>query len=168
MNRKIAGIMRSAEGRYLTSEEMNTVIETARDFERRLGIMKRLEEKEQAIVMPAVEKAFEKFPDFPKVRPMAPEKGTRDVTLVLRYCALAMAYNDAEMLKEKLLYWLKTIFVAMEFDPNFVRHTYETVKEQVAKEMSAEDAEEINQYVNIVIDVLCSEDQAAAAGGQSY
>ncbi len=164
MNRQIADIMRSAEGRYFTPEENNTIIETARAYERRLAIMQRLEEKEKNIVAATVDKSFEKFPDFPQKHPQAAEKGMRDVTLVLRYCALAMVNGDPEMLRQKLLYWLKTIFMSMDIDTNFVRSTYETVQDLVRQEMSAEDAEEINQYVSVVIDVLCSEEQAAAAG----
>lgn len=167
MNKHIADIMRSAEGRYLTSEEAQTVIDTLRGFEHRLGIMQRLEEKESAIIVATVDKVFEKYPDFPKTHPQAAEKCVRDETLVLRYCALALVNNDPTILCEKLLYWLRTILLAIDFDPGFVRFTYETMQEMTRQNLSAEDAEEINKYLSIVVDVLCSEEQAVAAG-QSY
>lgn len=151
MNRQVAAVMREAEGRYLSQAEIDSVLETVRGFERRVAIMRKIEAKEKEIILPMVEAVFNHYPDFSAERPQAFEKCVRDETLVLRYCAMAMVNGDAELLREKLLYWMQTVLASLDFDKDFIRFTYETMQEHISRALAAEEAAEINPYIDIVI-----------------
>jgi len=153
MNRAIHEIMKSAEGRYLTVDEGKRVLEAARDYERLLAISRTVEQREGEIVRQTIERVFQRFPKFHADRPQAYEKAERDITLVLRYSALAMLNRDPELLREKVLYWLRTILKALEFG-DVTKYTYEVLQEQVAKALPPADAEEVNKYVKIAVEVL--------------
>lgn len=153
MTPEIREIMKAAEGRYLSPEEARIVLDTSRDVERRLGIMRAVEQREAAIVRQTIEKVFLKFPRFYQERPGAQEKCERDVALTLRYCALAMLHRDPEMLKEKLLYWMRSILKSLEFN-EITRFTYETLGETLRKQLGAAEAEEMSKYVAVCVEEL--------------
>ena len=153
MSRTIHEIMKKAEGRYLTSEESKKVMDAGREYERLLAISRLVEQHESEIVRQTVERVFQKFPKFHADRPQSHEKAVRDISLVLRYALLAMVNSDPEMLREKLLYWLRTILKAMEFG-DVTKYTYETLQESVTKALPQPDAEEVNKYVRIAVEVL--------------
>jgi len=153
MNRAIHDIMKSAEGRYLTADEGKKVIENARHYEHLLAIARTVEQREGEIIKQCIERVFQKFPKFHAERPNAYEKAERDITMVLRYSALAMVNRDPELLREKVLYWLRTILKALEFG-EVTKYTYETLQDCVAKALPPADAEELNKYVKIAVEVL--------------
>lgn len=153
MSRTIHEIMKKAEGRYLTAEEAKKVTDAGREYERLLAISRAVEQHESDIVRTTVERVFQKFPKFHADRPNAFEKAERDITMVLRYAALAMVNSDPELLREKVLYWLRTILKAMEFG-DVTKYTYETLQESVTRALPKGDAEEVNKYVRIAVEVL--------------
>jgi hypothetical protein len=155
MDAEIRNLILDAEGRYLTRDESWKVLELVRNYERRLEIMRAVEEKEMAIVRYTLEKAFDRFPKFAAERAMSYEKGERDVTLVLRYACMAMLQGDPEWFREKVLYWFKTIVDAMVF-ADVAKYTYEVLQEAILRNIRREDAEEVNRYIQIAADYLGS------------
>lgn len=153
MTPETRNILKAAEGRYLSSDEAKALLDDARSLERRLAIMRAVEQREAVIVRQAIDKAFSRFPKFYQERPRAQEKCERDVALTLRYCALAMLTRDPEMLREKLLYWMKTILKSLEFD-EITRFTYESLDEAIKKNLPPADAEEMSRYVALCIQEL--------------
>jgi len=155
MNQEIETIMRGAEGRYLTNDEGRKVLDVARGYEKRLLALRTLEQKEAEIVRTTIERVFQKYPKFHQERPMAYEKAERDVSLVVRYCGLAMVNHDPEFLREKLLYWMRTIMTAMEFGP-VLKYTYEQLQENVARALPPAEAEEMAPYTRACVEILAS------------
>ena len=58
MNVEVRSIIKTAEGRYLTSDESVNLLELVKSYERRLAIMKSVEAKESIIVRQVLERAF--------------------------------------------------------------------------------------------------------------
>jgi hypothetical protein len=152
MTPEIRETMKAAEGRYLSPEEARTVLDACRDVERRLGVMRAVEQREAIIVRQTVEKVLSQFPKFYQERPGAQDKCERDVALTLRYCTLAMLHHDPDLLREKLLYWMRSILRSLEFN-EITRFTYETLGETLKKHLTPAEAEEMRKYV-----ALCAEE----------
>jgi len=153
MNVEVRSIIKTAEGRYLTSDESVNLLDLVKSYERRLAIMKSVEAKESIIVRQVLERAFERYPKFAGERAMSYEKGERDVTLVLRYASMAMLQGDAEWFREKVLYWFKTIVDAMVF-ADVARFTYATLEDVVQKTLPRADADALVPYLHIATEYL--------------
>ncbi|NJM54109.1 MAG: hypothetical protein HC846_12440 [Blastocatellia bacterium] len=69
MYSQISQMMVGAEGRYLTSEEMDNIAEMVKAFQARFEITQKLEAKEEQIVKSIVEKTLEHFSQFADERP---------------------------------------------------------------------------------------------------
>ena len=109
----------------------------------------RAEAREAEIVRLTAERMLQKFPKFNE-RYLAREKTERDLTITLRYIAHAILRNDAEFLRDKLLYWMQGVFASKGFGET-VKGTYEILKQVVATELPSRDAVEVNRYVDVCI-----------------
>ena len=153
MTPEIRDIIKAAEGRYLSVDEGKQLLDVCRDTERRVAIMRSLEQREAVIVKQTIEKVFTRFPKFYQERPQAQGKCERDVAMALRYYALAMLTRDPELLREKLLYWMKSILRSLEFG-EITRYTYESLGEVLKKNLTPAEADELGKYVAICVEEL--------------
>ncbi len=153
MHTQLREVMLGAEGRYLSSEEIDRVRNLVKSYEDRLAIMQKLELHEIEIVKETIDRVFEKFPQFYQDRPNAYDKCMRDESLVLRYATMAMVNDDPEIFTEKVLYWMKTVVQSMEFGAE-AKFTYEFMQTLVTRALGENDAKEINRYLQMMVDIM--------------
>lgn len=156
MNTQLQSIFSDAEGRYLQNEEIRALAAYTSTLKERVETMQLLEKKEAAIVKETLDIVFEKHPDLTSRYFRTRENCTRDVTLVLRFCAMAMVRDDVDYLKEKLLYWLRTILQAFEFGA-ILDSTYRTLAIRVEAHLSASQARLMAPYLRATHEVLTAE-----------
>jgi hypothetical protein len=149
MNQEMNDMFRAAEGRYLTPDEGRRLVDEAAQLERRLAVMRAVEQVEQALVQQTVEGVYRRFPKFFEERPQARQKCERDVTLTLRYCVLAMVRNDPGLLQEKLILWMSNVLRALDMR-EICQFTYETLEAQVKKTLTADESAMVGRYVRLV------------------
>jgi len=75
-------------------------------------------------------------------------KCNRDMALVLRYCATAMLLQDEELLKDRLLYWMQNIMIALQKQRvNDV--LYRALRKSVQDNLPKENADLLSPYIAI-------------------
>jgi hypothetical protein len=153
MSPQLAQVMTGAEGRYLTSAEMDNVMNIMRGYETRMNVMKEIEAHEDYIIKTTIERVFEKYPQFQQERPNAYEKCVRDESLVLRYAALAYVNDNPEIFTEKVMFWMQTIVQSMGFG-DVARFTYVTMQGYITEKLGAENAAGVNHYLQMMVDCL--------------
>lgn len=114
MNTEIRGMLSNAEGRYLEPTEQSALKDFAESLDERLEAMRAVQAKEGALVDRTAEAVKEDHPEAETKHDKLEDKLRRDVTLVLRYCTMAMVRDDASFLEEKLLHWFRTIIEAYQ------------------------------------------------------
>jgi predicted RNA-binding protein Jag len=152
MYSQISQMMSGAEGRYLSSEEMDNISEMVKAFHARFEVTQRLEAKEEHVVKSIVEKTLEHFPQFAEERPNVFEKCVRDETLVLRYAVMAYLNDDDDIFTEKVMYWMRTVVKSMNFD-DVAKYTYTNMQEAVT-DVLGDDAAGINKYLQMIVEVM--------------
>jgi hypothetical protein len=101
------------DGRYATDEELQFISDYLQSFDLRLNTYARLQVVEATIVQQVQTK-------LRSLDPALLQNGSEDVTAkwrrdtirVLRYSAIAMLLNDADWLRDRLLYWMQTVMKA--------------------------------------------------------
>lgn len=149
MDHEVDMILRNGEGRYPTADEAARIVAAARAVERRVAVVRALESKEAHIVKSTTDLMLQKFPGF-RERPLAAEKTSRDLSLTLRYIGHAILRNDAEFLREKILYWMQGIFASKGFG-EVIRGTWEILVQVIVQALPKPDAEEVNRYVDVCL-----------------
>ena len=110
---QIQYVSQVADGRYATDEELQFISSYLQSFEVRLSAYTRLQGAEATIVQQVQIK-------LRSLDPTLLHSGAEDVTAkwrrdtirVLRYSAIAMLLNDADWLRDRLLYWMQTVMKA--------------------------------------------------------
>lgn len=156
MNTQIENMLAEAENRYLAPQELRTLQSYFTTFEQRAQAMSAIEAKEEAIVHEVIDVVFERHPDFSNQYHQARVRCIRDVTLTLRYCAQAMLRDDPDFLKEKYLYWLRTILHAFRFN-EVIDTTYRQLVEKTKAHIDAEQFRLVEPYLTLTHNILTTE-----------
>jgi hypothetical protein len=163
MNRQIQDILSAAEGRYLNSAEQAILREFAQTLEARLAAMTEISGKEPVIVERTVKEVLRAYPDLEQKYKTATQSCTRDMTLVLRYAALAMLRNDPQYLQDTLLTWMATILKGIGFAGHFVTDTYKTLERTALKELSPAAGKLLQPFLQLCVESLGSNLAVGAA-----
>ncbi|MEM6731682.1 MAG: hypothetical protein AAF658_09005 [Myxococcota bacterium] len=147
MNTQLNDIMTAAEGRYITKGEQTIIREYVGGLERRLHAADEVQNKERAMSEKATRAVIDAYPEYERDHDQAFEKSVRDMTLMLRYAAMAMVKNDKEWLNDAVLLWFATILRGIGFTRNFVHDTYATLEEAMKSDVSPETFELMQPYV---------------------
>lgn len=153
MNNTIEKMFSEAEGRYLEPTEQSALTQYASTLEKRLGAMRAIQEHESSVIDASVSSMLAKFPDAGKKHKHVAEKAARDMTLVLRYCAMSMVRDSTEFLENQLLHWFRTIILSFEMQ-EMVEHAYGELIEQSKSQLEAEHYELIAPYLEITFNAL--------------
>lgn len=153
MNTQIESLFSSAEGRYLALEEERQIIDYTRTLDARLATMRAVQAAETSIVEGCLNDIWSQHPDMQSAPPVVREKARRDMTLVLRYAALAMVRDDPKMLEERLLYWLATILNSFGLMP-VVDTGYRAMGRRVEAVLRPEQGALISPYLRQVHQTL--------------
>ncbi|MCY7391239.1 MAG: phycobilisome protein, partial [Leptolyngbyaceae cyanobacterium CAN_BIN12] len=101
------------DGRYATDEELEFVTEFERSFYLRVQTYQQLQAMEAIILQQVLTKM--QFLDPSLLHHHNADvtaKWQRDTSRVLRYSAIAMLLNDPDSLRDRLLFWFRTIMKA--------------------------------------------------------
>ncbi|TNE49175.1 MAG: hypothetical protein EP343_12910 [Deltaproteobacteria bacterium] len=153
MNTTLEQIFADAEGRYLQNAELEALSQYTQSIPKRMQAMKAIEKVEGPILQEVINEVWRKHPDFESRYGMSREKCTRDVGYVLRYCTLAMLRDDTTFLTEKLLYWMRTVLHAFEFNDT-INTTYSALMQQAEKFCKAEHYQMIHPYLELTHRIL--------------
>lgn len=147
MNHEIQTMLSASEGRYPTRAEQAILRDWAAKLDVRLAAVDEIRATEEAIIGPTVDEVFRSYPDFEKRYKAARQSCTRDMTLVLRYCAQAMLRGDSRYLEDSLLTWMASILKGVGFTPQFIEDTYRTLGRVAARELTPAVAELLRPYI---------------------
>src|ERR1700722_12713019 len=117
MNTRMSKLLTSADGRYFTTKERQSVLAYAESLARRFRIADQVEQKEEAIIREVVTEMQKRYADFTKNHDQAWARVYRDTQLVLRADMQAMVCDDVTQLDDRMLYWMRTMFAANSFTP---------------------------------------------------
>lgn len=124
------------DGRYATDEELAFVNTYIHSFGTRLQTYQTLQLVETAIVQQVETKMRAIDPNlFRSGNEDVSAKWKRDTVRVLRYSAVAMLMNDPDTLRERFLFWLKTIMKAFSAQKS-CNATYEVMQEVVKQHLT--------------------------------
>lgn len=156
MNRDIRGMLSDAEGRYLEPTEQSMLKEFAESLDTRLETMRAIQAKEGEMVEPAVQAVLEEHPEAARKHDKLEDKTRRDVTLVLRYCTMAMVRDDQSFLEEKLLHWFRTIIQAYEMT-DFADTAYSKLLGAAADQLEDRHYKIVRPYLETSHEILIGE-----------
>ncbi len=162
MNTEIKEMFSDAEGRYLEADESQKLKQFAQSLQSRLETMEAVKAAEKAIVSETLDAVWETHPEIESRYTKARENCTRDVTLVLRYCAMAMVREDMTFLRDKMLYWLRTILQAFQFGP-ILDTTYRVLPRRVEAHLTPGQVQLLAPYLKETHRVLTKESLQPAA-----
>jgi len=128
------------DGRYATDEELEFVSEFGRSFYLRVQTYQQLQAMETVIVQQVLTKM--QFLDPALLHHHNADvtaKWQRDTIRVLRYSAIAMLLNDPDSLRDRLLFWFRTIMKAFGAE-RCCNVTYAVMQDVVKQHLTASQA----------------------------
>ncbi|EKQ70029.1 putative transcriptional regulator with Zn ribbon and ATP-cone domains [Leptolyngbyaceae cyanobacterium JSC-12] len=124
------------DGRYATDEELKMIIDFVRSFQLRAQTYQQLQAAEAQIVQQVYAKIKASEPSLLMSGDAdVSAKWKRDTIRVLRYSAIAMLLDDPDSLREKLLFWMRTIMKAFGAERS-CNVTYAVMQEVVKQHLS--------------------------------
>jgi Phycobilisome protein len=121
------------DGRYATDDELAFIDQYARSFSLRVQTYQRLQATESAILQQVQAKMQALDPGlFRAGNSDVTLKWKRDTIRVLRYSAIAMLLDDPDTLRERFLFWFRTVMKAFGAERS-CNMTY-TVMQEVVKQ----------------------------------
>ena len=161
MNSEMRTILLESEGRYLSDEERQKLVDYIDGFQQRLAFVQLIEEAEDGAVRFCIENTRKRYPNFDKYHDKAWAKAYRDGQLTTRYAAQAMLLDQKSLLEEKLLYWLRTILAGLNFTPEFNRDTYTFLTEGFRQALPPDAFNEFEPYLDLVVNIMSDFPQPA-------
>lgn len=152
-----------ADGRYFSVEERTALRDFATSIPSRLAAMENIEKVEEAALRSAIEQLQGQYPDFARYHDQAWARHYRDLQLVLRAAAVAMVLDDPAEMEDRLLFWLRTMFAANQYTPEFVRDSVNRLRESLDERLDAETAGRIQPYLKRAEAVLAEFPEPATA-----
>lgn len=141
----------ATDGRYATDDELKFLDGYARSFYLRVQTYQRLQVAEVMIVQQVLNKV-KKLDPVSFQREHTEAKWKRDTVRVLRYSAIALLLDDPDTLRERLLYWFRTIMKAFGTQKNCAI-TYQVMQEVVQQYLTPTQANlfcpilELNRHI---------------------
>ncbi|MGY2717138.1 hypothetical protein ACVW01_000711 [Thermostichus sp. MS-CIW-19] len=154
MNSSVAELMQQSEGRYLRPDELKTLHAYVEGIPKRVRLYQVLQAKEQELVDWVMEKFQQMMPNLPRQHGhLAWERCRRDLSMVWRYCCMAMLLNDEDYLRDKLLYWLETILKSFKMRDQ-CQPAYKLMLDSLTYIFGAEESEMIRPYLLLAKSML--------------
>lgn len=109
INHTLARKILDADGRYLGTQELNTLEQYLQSYATRLEVYQQLRDQSNDLIGQALKRLGQAYPD------LINKQGQRcqyDMSEVLRYAALSILRDDETFFKEQMVSWLDTILMA--------------------------------------------------------
>ena len=131
---------KTADGRYATDAELEFLSHYLKSFNLRLSAYTKVQAAEVKIIQEVQNQMRSLDPSlFWSDQGDATSKWRRDTIRVLRYSAIAMLFNDAELLRDHLLYWMQTIMKAFGAQRS-CEVTYQVMQDVVCQHLTPAEA----------------------------
>jgi len=142
-------VLDRADGSYITPEDLRTLDRAIASWQQRRQTYDLVQVKENAILAQVMQQIQATAPDVAaKVTVDGGNKCNRDMALVLRYCATSMLLQDEELLKDRLLYWMQNIMVALK-NQRVNDFVYRSLQKSVQEHLPPENADLLLPYIAI-------------------
>ncbi len=167
--------------KFPDDEDLDLFLSIAPEYESRVQAAREIKDVERPIVRKVIKRIFEIYP-YEAHHDMAVSKATRDVHYVCLYANLCMLLGEPDWLKDKLLFWMRTILQSFQYpdilpgkdfifnDPENATYTrslqpgqksiyecYLLLKIEMEKALSPDAYKEIEPYLQTAVDVLAYE-----------
>lgn len=150
-------LSKTADGRYATDTELEFLSEYLRSFNLRLGTYSRLQTLEGQILQQVQTRMRSLDPTLLQSgEEDLTGKWKRDTIRVLRYSAIAMLCNDADLFRDHLLYWMQTIMKAFGAQRS-CEVTYKIMQEVVQEHLSPTEAKLLCPFLELTRVMLGNE-----------
>jgi hypothetical protein len=145
----LENVLDRADGSYITPDDLKTLDRAIASWQQRRQTYDLIQAKENSILEQMMHQVQTSAPDMAaKMSPDGVNKCNRDMALVLRYCATAMLLQDEELLKDRLLYWMQNIMIALQKQRvNDV--LYRALRKSVQENLPKENADLLSPYLEI-------------------
>ena len=154
MNGKLQELITSTDGRYFTLDEQKRILAFTTTLPQRFAAAAAVQQAEEAIVRRVVDQMRLAYPNLERFHESGWDKTNRDVQLALRYIAQAMVLDDIEGLKDRLLYWFRTILKSVSLTPGSIRDAYTWLREACRERLPADAFALMLPALDITIEIL--------------
>ena len=145
----LENVLDRADGSYITPEDLRILDGAIASWQQRRQTYDLLQTKENVILEQVMQQIINTAPDVAvKVTVDGGNKCNRDMALVLRYCATAMLLQDEELLKDRLLYWMQNIMLALK-NQRVNDFVYRSLQKSVQANLPKENADLLMPYLAI-------------------
>jgi tRNA A37 N6-isopentenylltransferase MiaA len=145
----LENVLDRADGSYIKPEDLLTLDRSIASWQQRRKTYDLIQAKENIILEQVMQQIQSTAPNMAaKMTPDGVNKCSRDMALVLRYCATAMLLQDEELLKDRLLYWMQNIMVALQ-KQRLNNLLYQTLQKSVQENLPTENANLLLPYLAI-------------------
>ncbi len=163
MSHRLAQLATAADGRYFTADERQAFLDYAESLSQRFRAAEAVEQNEEAILRSVIGEMQKKYPNFVKYHDQAWARQYRDTQLVLRAGVQAMIFDDPARLDDHLLYWMRTMFSANNYTPQFVRDCFELLRDKAREQLGGDEFALVEPLLNRNIQVLTDFPEPSAA-----
>jgi hypothetical protein len=152
----LESLIDSADGTYVNTQDLRKLEHAMSSWAERKEAYLSVQLNEKTIIDLAIEmmEKDRQSSGEEAIDEVRMERCRRDITLALRYYALAMLLQDEEMLKERFLYWQKNVLQAMGL------HHYQGVSfvyKSLCEELERDRADLFKPYFKLGQDVIMSD-----------
>lgn len=110
----LENVLERSDGNYISAEDLEKLDQSIVSWQSRRETYNLLQAKENAIISQVLTQFQSQNSQLAqKMGNELMEKCQRDLTLVLRHCAMAMLLQDKALLEERLLFWMQNIMRAL-------------------------------------------------------
>jgi hypothetical protein len=147
-------ILRQTDGRYLTSEERESVLAFAKDLPGRVKASEVAEANEAELIAAVIDDVRPKYPRFDHLFPNAWDKLAGELRLVLRADVRAMLAGDLRVLEDKALFYVRSILAAYNVTPQFARDAFTLLRDRGKDKLGKEAFAKLEPYLERNVEVI--------------
>ena len=145
----LENVLERSDGSYISSQDLAALDRSIASWQERRETYDLVQTQENAIIDQVLTVLQEKMPAFSQQdSEEVLTKCRRDLTLVLRYSAISMLFQDEELLKDRLLYWMQNIMRALRRQKVNDR-IYQLLQQIVQQSLPEDKADQMLPYLKI-------------------
>ena len=163
MNKRIKQIINGSDSRYLNNGEMKEILAYTNSLPQRFKAAGLIEKAEADTVRYCIDQMRARYPGLEKYHMKGWDRSYRDIQLVVRYMVQSMILDDASVMEDKLLIWLKTMLSGVDLTPQFVADTWDFILEGFRQKLPADVFELLEPFVVRTKEVLSDFPEPAVA-----